>query len=81
MYLEGLMATRTAKTAAAAGSDNLDLETAARRLGVSRFTLRNWAVYQKRIAHFRLGRRILFAPADLEAFERAGRVEARDPGR
>jgi hypothetical protein len=34
-------------------------------------------VYQHRIAHVRLGRRILFRPVDVEAFEQANRVEAR----
>jgi excisionase family DNA binding protein len=56
---------------------NLSLPEAAQRLGVSPHTLRAWAVYQHRIAHVRLGRRILFRPADLSAFEAANRVEAR----
>ena len=56
---------------------NLDLRGAAARLGVSPHTLRFWAVYRQRLPHLRLGRRILFRPADLEAFEAANRVEAR----
>jgi excisionase family DNA binding protein len=56
---------------------NLSLQDAAVRLGVSPHTLRAWAVYQHRIAHVRLGRRILFRPVDVEAFEQANRVEAR----
>jgi excisionase family DNA binding protein len=56
---------------------NLDLHEAAQRLGVSPHTLRNWAVYQHRVPFLRLGRRLLFPLADLEAFERASRVEAR----
>jgi excisionase family DNA binding protein len=73
------MAAKT--TAAGSRPDNLDLEVAAKRLGVSKYTLRNWALYQRRVSYIRLGRRILFAPADLETFEQAGRVPARDPER
>jgi excisionase family DNA binding protein len=61
-----------------AGGGNLSLEAAALRLGVSPYTLRSWAVYQRRLPFIRLGRRVLFAPADLAAFEAAGRVEARE---
>lgn len=57
---------------------NLCLVAAARRLGVSPHTLRAWAVYQRRIAFIRAGRRILFSPRDLEAFEARCRVEARE---
>jgi excisionase family DNA binding protein len=56
---------------------NLSLEVAAARLGVSPHTLRAWAIYQHRVPYLRLGRRVLFRPADLEAFERAGLVEAK----
>ena len=34
-------------------------------------------MYQRRLPFLRLGKRILFAPADLLAFEAAGRVPAR----
>jgi excisionase family DNA binding protein len=44
---------------------NLSLAEAALRLGVSRHTLRNWAKYQRRLPYLRLGRRLLFAVADL----------------
>jgi excisionase family DNA binding protein len=57
---------------------NLSVAEAARRLGVSPHTLRAWARYQHRIAYIRAGRRILFAPADLAAFEARCRVEARE---
>lgn len=57
---------------------NLTLKDAARRLGVSPHTLRSWAVYQHRLAFFRVGRRLLFAPGDLEAFLALHRVAARD---
>ena len=56
---------------------NLSLPDAARRLGVSKHTLRAWAVYQGRLTFLRLGRRVLFAPRDLEAFEARCRVAAR----
>jgi excisionase family DNA binding protein len=57
---------------------NLTLKDAARRLGVSPHTLRSWAVYQHRLPFFRVGRRLLFAPADLEAFLALHRVAARE---
>lgn len=57
---------------------NLTLAEAARRLGVSRHTLRTWAVYKRRVGYLRLGRRLLFAPRDLEVFEARCRVAARD---
>jgi excisionase family DNA binding protein len=59
------------------GDDNLDLKGAARRLGVSRHTLRTWSIYQHRLPFLRLGKRILFKPADLLAFEEQGRVPAK----
>ncbi len=58
-------------------SANLSLPAAAKRLGVSKHTLRNWAKYQGRIAYIRAGRRLLFSPRDIEAFEARCRVEAR----
>ena len=64
---------------------NLSLVDAARRLGVSPHTLRAWARYQHRLPYLRLGRRLLFRRADLDAFEEACRVqawpEAREGGR
>jgi len=59
---------------------NLSLTEAAQRLGISPHTLRVWAKYRGRIAYIRAGRRLLFAPRDLEAFEARCRVEARDEG-
>lgn len=56
----------------------VSLTEAARRLGISRHTLRSWARYQRRIAYIQAGRRLLFAPADLEAFLARCRVEAQD---
>ena len=49
------------------------LSPAARFIGTTKFTLRRWA-RQRRIPHFRFGRRIVFAQADLEAFMKAHRV-------
>jgi excisionase family DNA binding protein len=59
------------------GDVNLPLQQAAARLGVSPHTLRAWSVYQHRVPFLRLGRRILFRPEDLAAFEQRNRVEAR----
>jgi excisionase family DNA binding protein len=56
---------------------NLSLREASQRLGVSHHTLRVWSVYRGLVPHLRLGRRLLFRPADLEAFEQKSRVPAR----
>jgi hypothetical protein len=56
--------------------EGLSLVSAARRLGVSKHVLRTWAVYQHRVAFHRLGRRLIFTPADLDDFMRRHRVEA-----
>ena len=57
---------------------NVNLVAAARRLGISPHTLRNWSVYRRRIPFFRLGRRLVFSMHDLEEFEGRCRVEARE---
>jgi excisionase family DNA binding protein len=54
------------------------VEEAARVLGISRHTVRAW-VRGRRLAHHRLGRRIVFSPEDLERFIRASRVPAKAP--
>lgn len=54
------------------------LKEAARRLGVSPFTLRAWARYHRRLPFFKLGHRLMFAPSDLDEFLRASRVPARE---
>lgn len=59
---------------------NLSLVQAAARLGVSPYTLRGWARYQRRVPYLRLGRRLMFRPEDLEAFEQRCRVAAVDEG-
>jgi excisionase family DNA binding protein len=57
----------------------IGLQEAAAFLSTSPTTLRLW-VSQGRIAHSRLGRRLLFLPADLQRLLAGGRVEARDGG-
>ena len=52
------------------------LNPSAKILGVSPHTLRLYA-RQRRIAHVRIGRRLLFMPEDLQEFLRQHRVEAR----
>lgn len=51
------------------------VRAAASRIGVSPFTIRSW-MRQRRIPYFRVGRRIVIAVADVEAFLAAHRVEA-----
>jgi excisionase family DNA binding protein len=53
----------------------LSVEQAAQRLGTSvRFVRR--LVFERRIAYVKLGRHVRIAARDLDAFVRAGRVEA-----
>ena len=53
----------------------LSVEQAAERLGTSaRFVRR--LVFERRIAYVKLGRHVRIAACDLDAFIRAGRVEA-----
>jgi excisionase family DNA binding protein len=56
--------------------ENLSIKTAAVIAGVSPFTLRSW-VRQRRLAHIRLGRRIVIDPGDLQKFLNSNRIEAR----
>lgn len=58
-------------------ANNLSLKEAAERLGVSHHTLRVWTMYRGWVPYIRLGRKIVFRPVDLEAFEQKHRVEAR----
>lgn len=55
------------------------LVEAARWLAVSKHTLRAWC-RQRRIAHVRAGRRLVFFADDLRAFAARHRVEAREGG-
>ena len=48
---------------------NLSLRDAAARLGVAPLTLRRMAVYQHRLPYLKVGRKLVFRPADLDAFE------------
>ncbi len=57
----------------------LSVEEAAQRLGVSRYTVRSW-LRQRRLEHFRLGRRVVLAERDVDGFLRRHRVEARTEG-
>ncbi|MBI3245887.1 MAG: helix-turn-helix domain-containing protein [Deltaproteobacteria bacterium] len=52
----------------------LSVEQTAERLGVSPHTIRAW-VREQRIAFYRIGRRILFDEADIQALEEKSRVE------
>lgn len=61
------------------GSTGRDLKYAAAFTGLSAHTVRALA-RRKMLSHFRLGRRLIFKDADLEAFMASRRVEAR-PGR
>jgi excisionase family DNA binding protein len=53
----------------------LSIARGAPLLGVSPFTLRRW-IRERRVPHYRCGRRIVLDRDDLETFLRAGRVEA-----
>lgn len=56
---------------------DLSIPEAASRLNVSKFTLMRW-LRQRRLAYYRLGRRVVLAEADVERFLSANRVESRD---
>jgi Helix-turn-helix domain len=58
------------------GASGLDLKYAARFLGLSPHTVRALARRQA-LAHFRIGRRLVFKEADLVAFLQLHRIEAR----
>ncbi len=51
----------------------IDVKDAARMLGLARSTLYEWARF-RRVPHIRLGDRLLFDPADLQAFVQRRRV-------
>ena len=54
---------------------NLVLDAAAERLGIPPLTLRRWT-RERRLPFLKMGKRVMFKLSDLEAFERASRVEA-----
>lgn len=53
---------------------------AAEYLGIAEITLRRW-VSERRIEHLKVGKAVLFNPADLEAFIESNRVPAVGPSR
>ena len=53
----------------------LSIDEAAARLGVSKYTLRGW-LFQRRLPHVKLGRRVLVDPNDLDRFIETSRVKA-----
>lgn len=57
--------------------NKLSLFEGAEYMGISPHTLRSWT-RERRIPFHRVGRRIVFALADLEKFLADNRVEARD---
>jgi excisionase family DNA binding protein len=56
----------------------LTVDEAARRLGVSKYTLRGW-VSQRRIPYVKIGRRTLFKPTDLDNLIKDSTVVPRSP--
>ena len=73
------MGTGTERETMAVGEHRklINVKEAAGLLGVSPFTVRAW-LREGRLAHIRLGRRVVLDPADLARFVDAGRVPARD---
>ena len=57
-------------------SELLNLREAAKELRLSVHTLRSW-VFQKRLTHVRLGRRVLLRREDLETLINKGVVKAK----
>lgn len=55
----------------------LSIPEVATRLGVSKFTVRSW-IRQRRLEHFKLGRRVLVAEGEVARFMEAARVPARE---
>ena len=58
-------------------SDKLDVYRAAEVLGVSPYSLRAW-IRTKRVPHFKCGRRVVLARADLDQFLASCRVNAKE---
>jgi len=54
----------------------LDIEGAAERLGITARGVRN-LVAERRLVHYKIGRRVMFRPADLEAFVDEGKRDTR----
>lgn len=60
------------------GATGHDLKYAAAFLGISPFTVRALA-RRKELAHYRLGRRLVFKDGDLQAYLDRHRVEVQGP--
>ena len=61
------------KSISNAAHEPLDTPSAAQRLGVSPYTLVKWRFLAKGPVYSRRGRKIVYAAADLDAYERATR--------
>lgn len=57
-------------------SELLNLKEGAEILKVSIFTLRNW-IYQGRVSHVRMGRKVMFRREDLESLIRKSVIPAK----
>lgn len=55
----------------------MDLKSAAKRMKVSKYTLRAWG-YQRKLPVVKLGRRTLFREEDIEKFIAKGVIEAKE---
>lgn len=55
----------------------LSIHEVATRFGVSVFTVRSW-IRQRRLEHFKLGRRVLVAEGEVTRFMDAARIPARE---
>jgi transposase-like protein len=60
----------------AAASEPLETSAAARRLGVSPYTLIKWRSQTRGPVFSRRGRKVIYCAADLDAYERANRILA-----
>jgi excisionase family DNA binding protein len=58
--------------------ERLSVSQAAERLGIASHTLRTW-LRERRLAHFRCGRRVVIDSQDVENFLRAHRIDAEQP--
>ena len=59
----------------------LNEKQAALELGVSVSTMRAWRFRQRGPAYCKLGRRVVYLPADLAAFKAANRIQPGQEGR
>jgi hypothetical protein len=66
---------------AVTSEDPLPLKQAGPRVGMAPLTLRYRAVYLRQIPYYRVGRRLVFRPSDLEAFMQRCRVPSREESR